>query len=311
MPDLRIPIRSGAHRIAAIALYRALLTQCAAVPFAVAQQDELQNIVRNRFKQAQHSHSIQRLRVAFEAGYEAIDHLDNAVAGSEESTSYIVGLLERAPVGVKTTPTHPTAARRGGSGEKAAKGKHEIKQPRTSLFDRPLPLEKLSGPRHVPVLFNANRVPVLRLKKPQPQALSLYIHKRVVQRQKWHNQRMQLQRERVVAGYEDEWDELVSSTKGAPNTAGLSITEAMAGMGEREEGSWEGSVDEALHVVHGRIVGEKEKNREMAAKMQGVVDREREVFERESWERKEEDRRRRELSSDDRQQRHDATNGVK
>ncbi|KAK5168058.1 casein kinase 2 regulatory subunit [Saxophila tyrrhenica] len=293
MPDLKIPIRSGVHRIAAIALYRALLTQCRAVPLAEAQKHELQNIVRNRFSYYQRLHSIRRLRVAFEAGYEAIDRLDSAIAGDAKSTAYIKSLLERAPTRAKQAPL---TSRPYLEQQKPANVSQETDQPdrpRVSLLDRPLPLEKLSGKRHVPVLFNANRIPVLRIKKPQPQSLSLYIHKRITQRQKWHNQRMQLENQRPLAAWEDEWDELISRT----HAAAMSDAETSETRG-RERRSWASTIDEAWDTVVGKIEAQKEKDMVTAEKMQAVVDRERNLLEQEKQERREASRLKKEQAGD-------------
>lgn len=277
MPDFRIPRRSGAHRIAAIALYRALLSQCRAITLSERQQDEAQNIIRNRFKQAQHLHSTRRLKIAFEAGYEAIDHLDSAVAGDAGSKTYLASLLERAPGRVKQPPKIRRPLREVKRSEKESQDFKKQDRPRISLFDRPLPLDKLSGKRHVPVLVTANRFPMLRLKKPQPQSLSLYIHKRILQRQKWHNTRMKLESEGPLAEYEDQWDEITSTYSVESN----GISEAMAGNSGNTEPRWASTVEDALSEVQGKIIREKEKNRAMAEKMQGVIDREQKLFEEE------------------------------
>jgi hypothetical protein len=101
MPLRRAPHQSGVHRIAAIALYRALLTQCAAIPLAQPRLDEIRNIIRNRFRAQRHTVSSRHLHVYFDAGYEALDHLDAARAGIHESTAYIDALVETAPFWMK------------------------------------------------------------------------------------------------------------------------------------------------------------------------------------------------------------------
>lgn len=278
MPNLHIPIRNGLHRIAAIALYRALLTQCRALPFEAHQRDELQNIVRNRFKQAQHCQSWQRLRVSFQAGYEAIDYLDAAVAGDEESKLYLSDLLERAPAKTKLPPPM-NAQLRAKLDKKAETDKSENvdDQPKASIFDRPLPLEKLSGPRHVPVLFSANRIPVLRIKKPQPESLSRFIRQRIEQRQSRHDRRWRLTAEQEIAAREDEWDELVRGI--VYHARPKSLAQAMDPLSKfSEEPSWRSEVDAAITEVEQKLSEEKEKNRVMAIKMQAVVDREQELF---------------------------------
>jgi len=108
MPPFLVPRHVSAHRISAIALYRTLLRQSRAAPLPVESKTQLQNVVRNRCKQTIHLHSYQRLRLAFQAGYEAIEHLDASVAGDEKSTSYIAELISKAPDKVKAAPPKPT-----------------------------------------------------------------------------------------------------------------------------------------------------------------------------------------------------------
>lgn len=280
MPAFLVPRKSTVHRLAAIALYRALLTQCSALP---KQRDELQNIVRNRFRQSQHVHSARRLRVSFEAGYEAVDRLDAAVSGDEAARGYITGLLERAPAKVKQAPA--VKQRKEAKEVDAVAEKEKI-----SLFDRPLPLEKLKGKRHVPVLFSANHIPILRLKKPQPESLSRFIRQRIEQRGARHDLRFALYEQLKVAGWEDEWDGLTAELTGQEHQAqGSSMREAMLGakVKKEEEPTWKYAVDAAITEVHGQLGEEREKNRVTAEKMQAVVDRERELFEKEKAEREE------------------------
>ena len=279
MPLSQISRRSGAHRTAALALYRALLAKCRALSPADEERSELRNVVRNRFKHTQYVESARRLRVSFDAGYEAIDLLDAAVAGNEESRSYIVSLLERAPAKIKQAPEPKPIAtdhkRTTASSESSELGK----KPGLSLFDRPLPLEKLSGRRHVPVLFNANHIPVLRIKKPQPENLSRFIRQRITQRQEWHNRRQRLSEERALASREDEWDRLMEPY-------GVQSIDKPIRSGSREP-KWVNAVDRATEEVQGLLEKERLKNKEMAEKMQAVVDREKVLFEQERAERKE------------------------
>ncbi|KAK5121016.1 hypothetical protein LTR85_005800 [Meristemomyces frigidus] len=291
MPTHLLPRNSGAHRIAAIALYRALLTQCRALPRVERyQRDELQNIVRNRFKQARHEQSPRRLVLNFEAGYEAVDYLDVAVAGDEESRRYIIKLLEQAPEKVKQAPpvVLPKILQKEVKKQQrraAAEEFDKTGQKKLSLFDRPLPLEKLSGKRHVPVLYSAQKIPVLRLKKPQPEKLSGYLAHRLRLRQKRHDMRHRLEDELDIARSEDRWDGFVSKLAAVESPS--SEDAASYGGGERKEPAWSAAVSLARKEVTGRLEEEKRKNGEMAVLMQGVVDREREVYEREKVEKEE------------------------
>ncbi|KAK4634262.1 hypothetical protein CLAFUW4_00269 [Fulvia fulva] len=282
MPKFLPPHKSGAHRVAAIALFRALLTQCRRLPVEAQQSNELQNIIRNRFKQHRHNTSHRQLNVCFTAGYEAIDYLDDAVAGDEESKSRVLDLLQRTPDTAKRPPERviTTAMKEAERKEKNRAAREEYEAyPKLDLFARPLPQEMLSGKRHVPILFNANHIPVLRLKKPQPHSLSVYINSRVVQRQKRHDLRHKLEEELSLAKSEDDWDAIVSGQTRAYgrtslDTEGKSIKEPL----------WLQEPRAALSQVQQLLDREREKNRVMAQKMQAVVDREQEAFDREERE---------------------------
>lgn len=307
MPAFLLPRNVSAHRLAATALYRSLLRQCRSAPAALAERrDELQNIVRNRFKQAQHVHSHRRLRLAFQAGYEAIDHLDAAVAGDGDSTEYILDLVRRAPAKVKAPPPprRRQSERKRPSEMSIANNVPGAGALETELAARPRPLADLAGRRKVPVLYSANRIPVLRFRKPQPHALSRFIAQRVERRQRRFDRRDWLLERIGLARAEDEWDELVSARprpglrgRGGSGDVGLAdAVEGAASAGAREvrkEPSWRGEFEAALGVVEEAVAEEGRRNAEMAARMQGLVDREREVFERERDERRAEARERR------------------
>lgn len=288
MPRFLVPRHVSAHRISAIALYRALLQQSRAVPLPAQSQNELQNIVRNRFKQVIHLHSYQRLKLAFQAGYEAVDHLDAAVAGDEKSTSYIAQLLAKAPTKVKAVPPkalprkskRKEESRSGNTSSTSTSSKTPAFKPSDELLSRPHPLSQISGKRHIPVLFNANNIPVLRIKKPQPENLSGFLKSRIKQRQRRHNRRHWLAEQIEFAQYEDLWDEIVERQTGT--------RDGRQGRNRnREEPTWAEEFEIAKEEVEDLIALEQRKNADMAVRMQEIVDRETEAFERERAERKE------------------------
>lgn len=315
MPFFQLPRNVSAHRLAASSLYRALLHQCRSTqlpaPLAV-HKDELQNIVRNRFKQTQYSHSYRRLKLAFQAGYEAVDHLDAAVAGDGRSAEVLLDLVQRAPAKVKAKPMLSGRSKQLGSerithtgnvGEISSADRAQESALEHELTSRPRPLPALSGHRRVPVLYSANRIPVLRFKKPQPHALSRYVQSRIDQRQKRFDRRDWLFEQQGLARAEDEWDELVFSnstssgsgfgTKDGPGA--MSLGQAMkaapppppaSGKNADREPRWTEEYNVALKVVEDAVEEEGRKNMEMARRMQDLVDREREAFEREREERR-------------------------
>ena len=274
MPKIPVPWRIKAHREAAIALYRSLVAQCRRLPVERSQREELQNVVRNRFRETLQCQSRKELRISFEAGYEAIDHLDAAVGGNTDSTNYILELLRAAPAKIKLSPVRRPDLQEDKKKNLARRAPPDQgpRDKRPSMFDRPLPLSQLSGRRHVPVLFSAGNIPVLRFKKPQPATLSWFIRSRLKQRQKRHDLRYRLIYNCAIAKWEDEWDELVS----------LREEQRIPPKGEP---SWEQAPRMAEQQVAWYLRKEKEMNRVMAEKMQAVVDREKKLFEKEKMER--------------------------
>ncbi|KAI5369601.1 Putative complex 1 LYR protein [Septoria linicola] len=117
MPQFVVAHKSGAHRLAATALYRALISQCKKLDASAAcglqahhhhhhhHQQQLHNLIRCRFSAFRHTTSHRELKLLFEAGYEAVDHLDAAVAGEPKSTQYVLDLLKRAPPQAKESQT--------------------------------------------------------------------------------------------------------------------------------------------------------------------------------------------------------------
>nr|POE47360.1 hypothetical protein CFP56_00691 [Quercus suber] len=284
MPAHLIPHKSGLHRIAAIALYRALLTQAQRCPLPSLQRHELQNVVRTRFKHARFDTSQRQLKIRFAAGYEALDILDTAVA--ERKSDTVESLLQGVPDSAKQIPVTvlPKALRREREGRERRARQGEVDAARarrtSALFARPLPLEKLSGARHVPVLFRANFVPVLRVKKPQPAALSRYIRQRVQSRQRRHDRKQQLEAELRVAKWEDTWDNIVGKLEGVRDSEGGKNVEDVRG-----EGKWTHVLHKAIDQVLWYMRQEAARLRAMATKMQGVVDRERILYDQEKLER--------------------------
>ncbi|KAK5010390.1 hypothetical protein LTR28_010182 [Elasticomyces elasticus] len=277
MPAYLVPKRSGAHRIAGIALFRALLVQCTAIPLLTERQHALQNFVRHRFKANVELQSTRLLKDAFTAGYElgnntdveeqAIDHLDASAAGNVESTTYISSLLDRVSKHLTRTPKRPKPTAPSPSSTPPT-------TPKLSVFDRPLPLDQLSGLRHVPKLVNAQKLPMLRLKKPQPHILSQIISHHAHQRERRHELMQSLQSQLSLADAEDAWDVIVERETGVG--AGSSVAHRKG----VEEPDWKEAFVLGVRELGDLLSAEREGNRKMAERMVEVVEREREMFER-------------------------------
>lgn len=158
----------------------------------------------------------------------------------------------------------------------------------TALDARPRPAFSLPSKRRVPVLISANKIPVLRLTKPQPASLSHYIKSRIVDRQKRQDRKASLEDQLQLARWEDDWDDILSQ-KGVRQPK------------SKQEGTWSREVFLLLKETLKKIEEEGRKNREMAERMVKIVDREKELAEIERKARrreKNEERRRRKAERD-------------
>ncbi|KAF1826527.1 uncharacterized protein K489DRAFT_294431, partial [Dissoconium aciculare CBS 342.82] len=263
MPLRRAPHQSGVHRVAAIALYRALLTQCTSVPLPSPCLDGIRNIVRNRFRATRYVTSHRHLHIYFDAGYEALDHLDAAAAGVSESAVYLDDLVERAPFWMKRSPS---LAQQKEHGTRKLPPLTPIdlkalKQWTPNYLNRPLGVNV----RRVPRLISANMIPILRVDKPQPPALSGYIANRITRRhvrtERWHRMEQELR----VAQLEDRWDSLM---------ANLPRSGIQSDRANRAEPAWSSAIVKAISREIEANQRERAKNALIASKMQLVVEAE-------------------------------------
>lgn len=185
-----------------IALYRALLSQCAATPLEKAKQDDLQNIVRNRFHVNRHLRSPRRLKLSFYAGYKALDHLDGAVAGQDASTRKIATYLSEVPASLR----EPRKL-------EVAPPPHEdppyVTPPEHQFFNV-FPRAEVEGVRKVPFIVRANGFPMVRWKKPQPPRLSRTLRQLILQKQRSIDYMAVVENYFIPVGqHEDEWDKVL------------------------------------------------------------------------------------------------------
>ena len=124
------------------------------------------------------------------------------------------------------------------------------------------PYQNLSGPRHVPALVNANRVPFLRIKKPQPSSLSRIILSIVKTRNHRIRNEPRLDNELSLAQEEEDWDRTLYE---------------LAGLNSRENLSdppWHHEVRKAIDDNHRLQVKAIQKRADVSAKMHTIVEKE-------------------------------------
>ncbi|KAF1911869.1 hypothetical protein BDU57DRAFT_460445 [Ampelomyces quisqualis] len=209
MPQFLRPNKSTQHRVAAIALYRALLSRCSSAPLPGDDRDSLRNAIRNKFRRNKNLQSPYLLGLSFKAGYETLDHLDASTSGDTVSSEIVKRLIAGLSRTLIRAPSPRVLASKPSSPERLAC----LPPERAVLNVRPY--ARTSGPRHVPVLANANGIPFLRLTKPQPAALSRVIRQRLVSRMNLFDTKVMLGNWWLpMARQEDEWDSLVNRRAG-------------------------------------------------------------------------------------------------
>lgn len=212
--------------ILALALYRALLAQCNRLKLNDAERNALRETIQYRFwKNRLLRKDYRHLNLQFTAGYavraamlksihlvslltctkkKALDVIDAAIEGDAQSLSRIQSLL-------KERPPPENWMKKNKRAKYLAKLEHDANRPpkAPSIFER-FPRPTVKGIRKVPFIVNANGIPFLRYKKPQPENVSRSIRNMVNS----HNE--QIYSRRVLeefylplSEYEDEWDEIL------------------------------------------------------------------------------------------------------
>lgn len=140
------------------------------------------------------------------------------------------------------------------------------------VLARPHP--QLSGRRHVPKLVTANGVPFLRFKKPQSAFLSRVIRDKLGQRQKYFERLQALEQQAELAALEDRWDRVLFRMHGARDRE------------DTAEADWTEELELSIRDTMQRLAKQDKANVAMAARMQEIVDREKELAEAEKMQRK-------------------------
>ena len=131
----------------------------------------------------------------------------------------------------------------------------------TRVLDRPY--ANISGKRHVPKLVNANRVPILRFKKPQSPFLSRIIRDTVKTREARLSLCVKLHDLLRYAHDEDEWDRILSKQ--------VKIRQ------KNPEEHWSSETQRALNDVVSLQTAAGNKRVAIAAQMQAIIEKEKEL----------------------------------
>ncbi|KAL8895875.1 MAG: hypothetical protein Q9207_007970 [Kuettlingeria erythrocarpa] len=212
MPTPSTPIKSGVHKAACFALYRALLRQSQQVL-----APEPAKLFRKSTKDAFHAGSKTRrqreITAALYAGYNALSDLAlNPLAISKQllelPKSQGIGrqLRSRGNNTARVENSTPGKSRTGITGRDLAR---RWPYPDARPVLKGLPPPPPSKPRQVPTLINANHIPFLRIKKPQSPFISYIIRKKNDEREKRIDRIQALENQLAIAEEEDQWDQVL------------------------------------------------------------------------------------------------------
>ncbi|KAL1792064.1 hypothetical protein ACET3X_009815 [Alternaria dauci] len=258
MPRFLQPKNSTQHRVAAIALYRALLSRCSSAPLPDDERVSLRNAIRNKFRRNRKIQSPYQLGLSFKAGYQTLDHLDASATGDATSTNTLTRLITQLPCGLTRTPT--TNPRRETPPNPLRERLARLPPEKAVLNVRPY--TQTSGPRHVPVLASANGVPFLRLTKPQPPALSHILHQRLEHKTELFDTKILLDNWWLpICQQEEKWDVLVNEQlKNREDTV-----------------KWTDAIRQSQRENQEAYEKDLRKDRDLTRKMQKIVDMETEL----------------------------------
>ncbi|KAI4164041.1 MAG: hypothetical protein LQ342_002276 [Letrouitia transgressa] len=284
MPRFFIARKSGVHRVACFALYRALLS--------ANNNAILQNQIRKRFRKCIKIQSPRDIVAALTFGYETLHKL---LTKPEDVLTRISALQ------ASKEPEHKQKPRPSSLSQ--PKPQYQVSEP-PNVQSSSTPYEKIGDPRRVwphpaatpllssndplpvppncrrriPYLVHAGGIPMLRFKKPQSPFLSHMIRRKILAREKRVDRIQTLDLALATTSQEDEWDRLLWEICGLPQW-------------DRDV-KWKEVVEQELQKmwrVHWEI-GERRKN--IVKKMEEVIDREKGLVEKEKKKKRDERHRR-------------------
>lgn len=242
-----------------------------------------------------------------------LDRLDLCRAGTEEAReearTWLDGYLDKREnrnllERIRVERSEAWVAARGEEEERKRREAPRFERPGEGVWRRPLPLERLRARggdvdgggeqggrgeqgdegrgegrprRKIPVLYSANKIPVLRFTKPQPRGLSLYLNSRIEQRQRRIDRAAGLGEMVAFARLEDSWDEMMGEEYGI----GFGEEQESGKVQEEEGGTWAGPYQRALEEVKGLLEQEAQKNIKRAKRYVELIDKEKACKEQE------------------------------
>ncbi|KAK2059019.1 hypothetical protein LY76DRAFT_38990 [Colletotrichum caudatum] len=221
MPSQFVPARSSRHRVACIALYRALIREARAIPLPdhvlrKGTQNPIPRLVKKAFVRNRTETSYRIVFSALGTGYNFLNLFKAAqTPDSKEHSQIIAHLREKKLRDAKSEagkppppPPRPEKPKWPPLLQKVSKDG----EPPVYVSPRfPVPRENLTGARRVPyVSVTAEGIAFLQQKKPQDRSVSRYIRQKTRIRMRAMDLMLTSAREDMPwAAQEDRWEEIV------------------------------------------------------------------------------------------------------
>ncbi|KAK1985585.1 hypothetical protein LZ30DRAFT_708058 [Colletotrichum cereale] len=220
-PSQFIPARSSRHRVACIALYRALIRGARAIPLPddvlrKGTQNPIPRLVRKAFARNRTETSYRIVFSALGTGYNFLNLFKAAQTPDSKEHSQIITHLRgkklrdaRSEAG--KPPPRPPRPEKPKWSPLLQKVSRDGEPPAYVSPRFPVPREHLTGARRVPhVAVTAEGIAFLRQKKPQDHSVALYIQRKTRVKRRAMDLMLGSSREDMPwAAQEDRWEEIV------------------------------------------------------------------------------------------------------
>ena len=210
------------------ALYRALLRQTSKLHIPSQRRQQYENLIKSKTRENARLQGHWDITIALRLGYEVqfdvrnpecklclLKPLQTLDAVQDEIRRPVI-LNQITELSVPPLKRFPRAHEKTSFTTRKPKclptttpspSQHQQPSHNSPVLSRPYPT--VSGRRHIPKLVNANRVPILRIKKPQSRLLGALIRSTVRTREKRLLRTSQLEKLTKIGKDEDEWDRIL------------------------------------------------------------------------------------------------------
>ncbi|OQV06240.1 hypothetical protein CLAIMM_10838 [Cladophialophora immunda] len=291
MPRILAPHKSGLHRLACLALYKALLRESSRVGAAVenpAVAKTLQSLIRFRFHRDRKLLSPSQVANGLDAGRGALSLLRECACKSGDALNKLSQTLERvalqaesiskyrAELASRWKPPPPSRRAHLENLRRVADKANHVSTPETPrIFQHPRPISEVkSGVRKVPNLILAQGIPLLKYPGPTPVLLNRVLKSKIQWGVRKWAQHLDLAAKIQLGEWEDEWDAVLAREQGVRESHEAATASGQLGLqgGPADKDSTETSSGIKTHFASSKRYGSRdEKNNNQPTPRSGLA----------------------------------------